>query len=191
VQRWRHACVQNQREAFRPSNYYYFLFINIYIHIFFSFVFRFPSCPETQFAPDVQRQAPVVFLSVFRIKFACLLVVNIAFAARRHLPPPLPTNCPLARLPVAPCHEQSRFPILFRAITKLLIKIHRVHNAHTTAVVTTVSISYAVLYIIPNRYINVIRWRLYLFKYKCSGMDYFVHWLNVKSRDLSNVVLER
>jgi len=109
------------------------IFISIYIY--FPFVFCFPSCPETQFAPDVQRQAPVVFLSVFRIKFACLLVVNIAFAARRHLPLPLPTNCPLARLPVAPCHEQSRFPILFCTITKLLIKIHQAHNAHTTAVV--------------------------------------------------------
>lgn len=109
--------------------------ISIYIYIYIFPVFCFPSCPETQFALNVQRQAPVVFLSVFRIKFACLPVVNIAFAARLYLPPPLPTNCSLARLPVAPCHEQSRFPILFCTITKLLLKIHRAHNAHTTAVV--------------------------------------------------------
>lgn len=39
------------------------------------------------------------------------------------------TNCCAPRTPVAgrPCHEQSRFPFC-SAITKLLIKIHRVYN---------------------------------------------------------------
>lgn len=117
------------------------IFISIYY--FFPVRFPFPLVSQNTIFPRRPTSGTggfFFFLSVFRIKFACPPVVNIAFAARRHLLhlPHLParssSDCPPACHPVPRAIAFSHF--VPRAITKLLIKIHRARNyaRHTTVI---------------------------------------------------------
>lgn len=119
-------------------------------------------------------------------------------AARRPLPPPpAPHSIAIARPPVASCHEQSRFPILFRAL--LLNYLYKdssgdsqrafIGRRGTTALLFFYSTFFdnIMRFDIKNILLCVPRYRyrkgyvclrlffylFFSFTHKCSGIDYF------------------
>lgn len=117
--------------AFRPGNYcnfFFLIYINTYIRLYM-YILRIRTFRNHNFLPDVPAcRASVVFfffLSVFRIKFACSPVVNVALAARGPTLPPLPHRQPRCRAPPFDRAPFARVPptrgIAFSILLPLLL----------------------------------------------------------------------